>query len=167
MADGSSFFFKEDLTAPGSVEASDDAAVDISPLLKFTELRGLCLCVRPRALVSQTNSEMIPKCWPKIRYLDLCGTLPIGRLPSIDYTHLLQVVGGCKSLQMLGLPFDGTQLPDADDLKVESVSVKTLRVCGSPLGADTAQMEAILRLKTLDFAYQPAGLHVESPSDTH
>jgi hypothetical protein len=168
--DGSSSFSGKRLTESDGVGAYVDAVVDISPLFKFTGVMVLFLCVHPRALVTPTHSEMVPKCWPRIQHLDLCGTLPIGRLPSIDYTHLLQVVRGCKSLQVLGLPFDGTQLPDVDDVMVVSFSVKTLRVCGSPLQSDIEQMEDILwktlpHLNTLNFAYHP-WLHVESPSNT-
>ena len=95
------------MDADDEVEGYHEAIVDISPLFKFTNLRTLFLSVYPRALVTPTDAQMIPKSWPNIAHLDLCGSLPIGRPPSIDYAHLLQVGEGCKTLQVLGLPFDG------------------------------------------------------------
>ena len=49
------------------------------------------------------------------RNLDLCTTISSPFLPSIDHTHLLEVLDGCPSLQHLGLRFDATKIASTQD----------------------------------------------------
>ncbi|KAJ3506170.1 hypothetical protein NMY22_g17341 [Coprinellus aureogranulatus] len=146
-----------------------ETGVNIGPLFKFTKLKKLILNVTPRLVVTKTEVDMIVKTWPNIEHLDLCGPLPLERLPSIDYSHLLQIVETCKTLRVLGLPFDGTRLLDTEESPIKSDSVEVLRVCGSPIQGTPASVAAIIRrdfprLKDMNPAYS-RWLTVNGPSD--
>ncbi|KAJ3504390.1 hypothetical protein NMY22_g17941 [Coprinellus aureogranulatus] len=146
-----------------------ETGVIIGPLFKFTKLRKLVLNVSQRAVVTKAEVDMIIKTWPDMEYLDLGGPLPLERAPSIDYSHLLQIVETCKYLRTLGLPFDGTRLLDAEESPIKSDSVEVLHVCGSPIQGTPASVAAIIRrnfprLKDLNPAYS-RWLTVNGPSD--
>jgi hypothetical protein len=169
--DGSGAFSPTEILVEGDdADVAGEPAIDMSPLFKFGHLKTLILCVGPGVLVPESGIGRIPKNWPGMEHLDLCGTFPNGRRPSIRYRHLLELVDNCKALRVLGLPFDGTNLDvDLEDTHDSGASLKTLRVCGSPI-RDVVLMQAVIRrtlphLKDLDTFYH-GWLDVAGGSDS-
>ncbi|TEB21753.1 hypothetical protein FA13DRAFT_1799510 [Coprinellus micaceus] len=95
-------------------EAED---VDISSLYQFTSLRSLMLLWNfSHIRLTHQDASLISTSWPLIQCLDLCPRYPsYGRIPGIDHTDLLKILGGCPSLRYLGLRFDATRIKGHDD----------------------------------------------------
>lgn len=113
---------------------STEDDIDISGLSKFTNLEKLELRWQRSLRLTPREVTLVPTWWPRIRHLDLCPTYPSqGRIPSIDHTHLLDIVRGCPLLRFLGLRFDATQIPGKHQGDVEVFRLETLKVGESPI----------------------------------
>ncbi|TEB16531.1 hypothetical protein FA13DRAFT_257255 [Coprinellus micaceus] len=113
------------------VEEKQDMAfveeTDISCLFAFTELKLLTFSVNGRPRVTPQDVTKIVENWPRLQYLDLCGTPPLGQTPYIDHTHPSRILHGCPLLQHLGLPLGQSGCPT-----VLSPSSRTYALVASP-----------------------------------
>ncbi|TEB32530.1 hypothetical protein FA13DRAFT_1839923 [Coprinellus micaceus] len=109
-----------DCTVPGATipeesidpELEDDVGdVDIWGLCKFAELNHMTIWSGGHITLQPQDIPKVVTSWPNLNHLDLCSmAYSDGRMPSLNHTHLLEIVQGCLSLRYLGLRFDTCQL---------------------------------------------------------
>jgi hypothetical protein len=136
--------------------------VDFSGLQRFTKLQTVTVHWSGNLRLSPSKLSEIPEWWPRLQHLDLCTGHPCrGRMPTLDHTHLLELLRRCPSLRFLGLRFDTTQLRPGDDTQgaTETFRLETLRVGESPI-CSPFQVATFIRkyfptLKKLDMYYVP------------
>ncbi|KAF6761369.1 hypothetical protein DFP72DRAFT_1062363 [Ephemerocybe angulata] len=110
-----------------------DANIRISCFLPFSRLRELSLCFYPRVSVSPEDIALIPTSWPNLTVLNLRGTFPILRQPTLDHTHLVYLIERCPSIRVLGLPVDVRRVQGTESIPGGRFPLQKLYVCGSPI----------------------------------
>ncbi|KAF5332856.1 hypothetical protein D9611_005395 [Ephemerocybe angulata] len=108
--------------------------LDLSPLHEFNQLEFLRVSVLGGVQLGPQALSQIPSIWPKLSTLDL---LPSdehnGRVPSIDHSHILQLLNSLPSLRVLRITFDTTQLSPDQPISSTPFNLRVLGVGYSPI----------------------------------
>ncbi|KAF6753203.1 hypothetical protein DFP72DRAFT_902184 [Ephemerocybe angulata] len=108
--------------------------LDLSPLHEFNQLEFLRVSVLGGVQLGPQALSQIPSIWPKLSTLDL---LPSdehnGRMPSIDHSHILQLLHSLPSLRVLRITFDTTQLSPDQPISSTPFNLRVLGVGYSPI----------------------------------
>ena len=154
--------------ALGPYDEPDDIDVqevlDITPLLKFGSLKHLHLAFRGVMDVNPELLQRIPKAWPQIHSLGLCGRYSDSRIPAINHTHVLSLLRECQSIESLNLKIDTARIsgPEIEEYGTFP-GLKELEVGDSPIYSPSRVFEFIKahfpRLKVLRAGHDAESLN--------
>ncbi|TEB32513.1 hypothetical protein FA13DRAFT_1813413 [Coprinellus micaceus] len=127
--------------------------IDISPLHSFHKLRILDIRLRKVDVhFAPEHIAALSASWPSLRVLNLSPYFPSdGRLPSINHSHILQLLDSSPFLRELGLRFDTTQIMARDSTVTPQKQYPRLRV----LHVGDSPISSPLRVVAFIKAYFP------------
>ncbi|TEB32568.1 hypothetical protein FA13DRAFT_261103 [Coprinellus micaceus] len=106
---------------------------DIAPLLDFIGLRSLIINVPCNI---QLTSPMIYKmltAWPYLHCLVLAPSRSLSHPPSIDHTHVLELMQKLPNLRELGIRFNASGVAGQERIAGSPSKLRILRVGRSPI----------------------------------
>ncbi|KAJ3547972.1 hypothetical protein NMY22_g1443 [Coprinellus aureogranulatus] len=109
--------------------------VEIPSLFPFKRLESVRLELFQAISVCPETAERIPYMWPKLTCLILSPAFSTSRPPSIDHTHIIQLLDGLPALRELGVRFNATVI-EPEETSPGSHSqyrLRILRVGNSPI----------------------------------
>lgn len=111
------------------------STIDISPISNFTGLEKLILRFEPQVTMNTSDITLIPSSWPRMKHIDLRGTLPLDneQPPTIDHTHIFGLLEKLPVIRFLGIPFNAANIPPGSVSPHAPFALEKLRVCGSPI----------------------------------
>lgn len=138
----------------------DPRQIDLSPLVPFRLLEQLQIRMHEAVSITPKLVEQIPYFWPHLQRLFLSHEITTSRLPSIDHTHVLQLVRGLPALRDLGIRFDATAITEEDTgPTLPPPRLHALRIGLSPIYSPSRALHFLRHnfpsLEILDISHMP------------
>jgi hypothetical protein len=140
------------------IEPEEPDEIDLSPLYPFEKLQYLSLNFSRKAFICPDIVTKISTMWPRLQTLVLCPTYCSSHIPLINHEDIVRLADSLPSLRELGLQFDATRIPDAQQHKPRQASkLRTLYVGVSPISSPSRAVVFLERnfpfLEKLDTTY--------------
>ncbi|KAJ3509426.1 hypothetical protein NMY22_g16292 [Coprinellus aureogranulatus] len=109
--------------------------VEIPSLFPFKHLESVRLELFQAISVCPETAERIPHMWPKLTCLILSPAFSTSRPPSIDHTHIIQLLNGLPALRELGVRFNATAIESGETSpgSHSQYRLRILRLGNSPI----------------------------------
>lgn len=117
------------------LELDEQDGFDITSMLPFRKLKKLSIWIPCSIRLTPDLLELLPTTWPALKTLVLHSALPSNQIPSVNHSHLLDLLKGLPSLDQLTIRFNATEITGNEVFAGALFSLGRLNVCDSPISS--------------------------------